>query len=83
LAWAVYGEANYLFGGWLNGKFAFDYLDPDDDASSDQRNRFSIGIEPFLDEFLQIRLFYRISNGPEDELKFNKDEIQLELHLFF
>jgi len=83
LAWAIYGEANYLFAGWLNGKFAFDYLDPDDDASSDQRNRFSIGIEPFLDEFLQVRLFYRISNGPEDELKFNKDEIQLELHLFF
>ena len=35
------------------------------------------------DEFLQVRLFYRISNGPENEQRFNKDELQLELHLFF
>ena len=83
LSWALYGEANYLIAGWLNTKFAFDYIDPDDDTSSDQRNRFSFGFEPFLDEFLQVRLFYRISNGPEDEQKFNKDELQLELHLFF
>lgn len=82
-SWSVYGELDYLFAGWINGKFAFDYFDPDTDVSDDARNRFSIGIEPFLDEYLQLRLFYRILNGPENEPSANRDELTLEAHLFF
>ena len=67
----------------MNAKFAFDYFDPDVDTSDDARNRFSIGVEPFLDEYLQLSLFYRILNGPKDELNANRDELTLEGHLFF
>ena len=82
-SWAAYGELDYLFFGWLNGKLAFDYIDPDVDTSDDARNRFSIGVEPFLDEYLQLRVFYRVLNGPEDQPNANRDELTLEGHLFF
>ena len=82
-SWAAYGELDYLFFGWLNGKLAFDYIDPDVDTSDDARNRFSIGVEPFLDEYLQLRVFYRVLNGPEDQPNANRDELTLEAHLFF
>ncbi len=82
-SWAAYGELDYLIGGWMNAKLAFDYLDPDVDVSDDARNRFSIGVEPFLDEYLQIRMFYRVLNGPQDQPAANRDELTLEGHIFF
>jgi len=82
-SWIVYGEANYLMFGWLNAKFAFDWADPDTDVSDNNRNRFSFGFEPFLDQFLQLRLFYRVENGPEDVPNLNRDTLTLEAHLFF
>ncbi len=82
-SWGVYTELNTLVLGWMNVKFAFDYLDPSDNQGEDQRNRFSIGLEPFLDRFLQLRLFYRILNGPKDQPATNRDELILEAHLFF
>ncbi len=82
-AWAIYGEANWLVANWINAKIAFDWFDPDDEVSEDHRNRVSIGLEPFLDEYLQLRLFYRVFNGPENQLDKNRDELTLEAHLFF
>jgi hypothetical protein len=32
---------------------------------------------------LQVRLFYRVLNGPEDRPDQNRDELTLELHVFF
>ena len=81
--WIAYAEANWLLFGWINTKFAFDWTDPDQSASDDARNRFSIGLEPFLDQFLQVRLFYRVYNGPKNNLSANRDELLLEAHLFF
>ncbi len=80
-AWAAYVEANYLINGWVNMKVAFDYFEPDDELDEDARNRVSIGIEPFLDRFLQLRVFYRVYNGPEDDPTSNRDELTLEAHL--
>jgi len=81
-----YSEANYLLLDWLNVKFAFDYADDDGDIrerTSDSENRFSFGIEPFLSRFLQLRLFYRVSNGVESEPTHNQDLWVAELHAFF
>lgn len=83
LAYAFYGEANYLLRGWINTKVAFDWYEPDSSKSEDALNRVSIGIEPFLDRFLQLRLFYRVYNGPEDQPATNRDTLTLEAHLFF
>lgn len=81
--WIAYTEANLLLFGWMNAKFAFDWTDPSDNASSDERNRFSFGLEPFLDQYLQLRLFYRVYNGPKNNLNANRDELKIEAHVFF
>lgn len=81
-----YSEANYLLLDWLNVKVAFDYADDDGDIrqrSNDSENRFSFGIEPFLSRFLQLRLFYRVSNGVRSEPTHNQDLWSAELHAFF
>lgn len=82
-AWATYVEVNYLISDWINAKLAFDFYDPDDNKAEDSRNRISVGLEPFLDRFLQLRFFYRVYNGPEDEPQNNRDELILEAHLLF
>ena len=85
--WATYTEANVLLLEWLNLKVAFDYYDAADRGSDAEQNRWSIGIEPFLDRFVQVRAFYRLSNGPETDrfttLQTNRNEFTLEGHLFF
>lgn len=80
-----YSEANYLLFGWMNAKVAFDYADDDGDISmraDDSENRLSIGVEPFLSRFLQLRLFYRVSNGIRSNPSHNQDLWFAELHLF-
>jgi hypothetical protein len=81
-----YSEANYLLFDWLNVKLAFDYADDDGDLrerSDDSENRVSFGLEPFLSKFLQLRLFYRVSNGVRNEPSHNQDLWSAELHAFF
>lgn len=82
-AWVAYVEADYLLLGWLNAKAAFDWHDPDDSGGEDAQNRVSLGLEAFLDRFLQVRTFYRVHNGPEDMLAANRDTLTLEAHLLF
>jgi hypothetical protein len=81
--WIGYGEANWLLFDWVNAKVAFDWSDPDDGTDEDERNRVSVGFEPFLDQFLQLRVFYRVLNGPRNELNRNRDELTLEAHVLF
>ncbi len=81
--WASYVELNYLLNDWLNTRIAFDYMDPDDQVSNDERTRWSIGVDPFIDRFIQIRIFYRVWNGPENQPQLNRDELALEGHLLF
>lgn len=80
-----YSELNYLAFGWLNTKLAFDYADDDGDISEradDSENRVSVGIEPFFSRFLQLRLFYRVSNGIESNPSHNQDLWIAEVHIF-
>jgi hypothetical protein len=81
-----YGELDWLLFGWLNVKGAIDYADSAGDLSqraNDSENRVSVGLEPFLNRFLQTRLFYRVSNGVQTKQSHNQDELLAELHLFF
>ena len=79
----VYGEVNWLALDWLNVKFAYDYWDPDLDVDENERNRFSLGLEPFLARNLQLRLFYRVSNDVPERPAGNFAELLAEVHLFF
>jgi hypothetical protein len=81
-----YVEGDYLFFDWLNFKVTFDYADSDSSRSTlsdDSKNRVSFGIEPFLNRFLQLRLFYRIANGVESIPQRNQNQVYAEVHLFF
>jgi len=91
----AYGEADYLLFGWLNLKAAIDYADSDGqlvrqvgsttvlDTANDAENRVSFGIEPFLNRFVQPRLFYRINNGIRSNPTHNQNVLLLEAHVFF
>lgn len=81
-----YAEADYLFFDWLNFKTAFDYSDNDRVGSNlpdDAKHRLSFGFEPFINRFLQARVFYRFSNGVRAIPERNRSEVLAELHLFF
>jgi hypothetical protein len=82
-SWAYYTEANWLATDRLNIKVAYDYFDPDDEESDDQRERISLGLEAFFNKYIQGRLFYRISNDIPQNLGGNVNELMAEMHLFF
>jgi hypothetical protein len=83
----TYSEGNYLLFDWLNMKVAFDYADYDGtlprQGSSNAENRFSVGFEPFLARFLQLRFFYRVSNGVSSIPDHNQGLWTGEMHIFF
>jgi hypothetical protein len=82
----TYIEGNYLAFDWLNIKAAFDYADWDGQLprqGSDAENRVSVGVEPFLARFLQVRAFYRVSNGIRTNFSHNQDLWSAEIHVFF
>lgn len=81
--WAYYSEINWLAIDRLNVKLAYDYADPDDDVSRDERERYSLGLEAFFNKYLQGRLFYRVANDIPQNLSGNVNELMAEMHLFF
>jgi len=82
----TYGEANYLLFDWLNVKAAIDYADWDGTLprqGSNGENRVSFGLEPFLARFLQLRTFYRVTNGVASNATHNQSLWYAEIHVFF
>lgn len=76
---AAYAEIDLLLLTWLNIRGTFDFLDVSGDNN---RTRYQIGAEPFINRFIQPRILYRINNAPGDEPDRNTDELWIELHLF-
>jgi hypothetical protein len=77
---ASYAELNWLLFEWLNLRGTAEFLK----VSRDQnRTRYAIGFEPFIDKYLQPRIQYRINNGPERNVGLNQAELLVELHLWF
>lgn len=79
----TYAEVDYpITHGW-NLKGSYEYFDPDSHLPENERDRFSVGVEPFLLPFLQMQLFYRFNNSiPQNDLQ-NANELILRLHLYF
>jgi len=77
---AAYAQLNFLAFDWLNIRGVFDFVQVGND---NDQNRFSIGLEPFINRFLQPRLVYRAGNGPRTDLPANRAQLFLEMHLFF
>ena len=83
---AAYAEVDFLAFDWLNFRGTFDFVKV---SHAQDQTRYAIGVEPFIDRFLQPRIQYRINNGPPrpgeqpNELVENQDELIFELHFFF
>jgi hypothetical protein len=82
----AYSELDYLLLDWLNVKAAIDYADWDGQLprqGSNGENRVSFGLEPFLARFIQLRTFYRVTNGIPTNATHNQGLWYAEVHVFF
>jgi hypothetical protein len=78
--YASYFELHWLTFGWLDFRGTFEFLK----VSRDQdRTRYTVGVDPFIDKFIQPRIEYRINNGPTTNVNYNQDELVFELHFWF
>ncbi|ETX03505.1 MAG: hypothetical protein ETSY2_33280 [Candidatus Entotheonella gemina] len=82
---AVFSSLNVLLTRGVNFKLSYELLDPNrsDNSKNDKRTRLTIGLEPFLTQFLQVRLFYRLNDGIPQRPIERADEVVVEFHLFF
>ena len=76
-------EANWLLRRGHNLKLSYEYLDPDDDISEDQRVRYSVLWEYTPMQFLQARMGARLYDGIPQVAAQNRNEIFIEFHAFF
>lgn len=77
---AAYGEVDLLLLDWLNVRGTFDYVKVRGDRD---QTRYAIGLEPFIDRFLQPRIQYRINNGPPQLPELSRPQLVFELHAWF
>ncbi len=76
-------EANYLVRPSTNIKLSYGFHDADDDIDENERTRFSLLGETFLNQFSQLRYGVRRSDGiPQNTLQ-NQTMVFTEYHVFF
>lgn len=78
--YASYAEVNLLLFDWLNLRGTFDFIKV---SGNRDQVRYQIGAEPFIDKFIQPRLYYVINNGPGNQPEQNTTQLVFELHFFF
>lgn len=81
---ADYGELDFLPMQGLNFKFVYEYYWPNRNIpmANNGRRRVTAGVEPFITQFLQVGLYYKLNEWiPQGDG--NQDEIVGRLHVFF
>jgi len=81
--WVGYIEANLMVGRGMNIKYAHDWVDPNRDILTDQRQRDSLGFEYVPIPFVQLRAFVRRRDGPPQVPGSRDRQVDVELHLYF
>jgi hypothetical protein len=81
--WAAYVEANMLLKRGMNIKYAHDWIEPNRDIATDQRQRDSLGFEYIPYPFVQLRAFFRWKDGPPQVPGARDEQLDLEIHFFF
>ena len=76
-------EMNYLIAKGANLKITFEYLKPDLTQPAINQDRLSVVYEPFVNQFLQIRLGARNRRGPKQDPALNANLFFLEIHVIF
>lgn len=82
---ATLAELNYLITQGFNFKFTWEVFDRDYDVAieRDGQERYTVGVEPFIMQFVQLRAFYRINRFIPQNAALNQDQAILEFHVFF
>jgi hypothetical protein len=82
---ATLAELNYLIAQGFNFKFTYEVFDRNWDVSIDRdgQERYTLGVEPFIMQFVQLRAFYRINRFIPQNAAQNQDQAILEFHVFF
>ena len=82
---AVMVEMSFLVLKGLNFKTVYEFFDRNRDVpnENDRQTRLTLGVEPFVTQFLQVGLFYRINNFIPQNLSENQDQLVLQFHMFF
>jgi len=82
---ATLAELNYLITQGFNFKFTYEFFDRNRDVSNerDGQERYTMGVEPFVAQFVQLRAFYRINRFIPQNAAQNQDQAILEFHVFF
>ncbi|MGA8203433.1 MAG: hypothetical protein WB812_02885 [Woeseiaceae bacterium] len=81
--WASLVEANYEYRKGHNLKLTYEWFDPDDDVSENERTRMSLVWEYSPMQFVQARVGYRTYDGIPQNPAQNRDQLFAELHIFF
>ncbi len=82
-SWVSFIEANFAAWRGHNFKLSYEYYDPDVDVSEDQQDRISAVWEYFPIQFLQTRVGYRSYDGIPQNTAQNREQLFVELHIFF
>jgi hypothetical protein len=80
---AVLLEGNWRIRKGHNLKFSYEHLDPDDAAGDDEQERFSALWEYSPVQLLQTRAGLRSYDGAPGQPATNRDEVFLEVHVYF
>lgn len=78
-------ELNFLIQRGFNFKITYEFFDRNRDVSNDRdgQERITLGVEPFITQFLQAGLFYRINRFIPQNVTQNQDQLILQFHVFF
>ncbi len=77
-------ELNFLIQRGLNFKVAYEFFDRNRDISNenDGQERITLGLEPFITQFLQVGIFYRINRFIPQNVPLNQDQLTIQFHVF-
>jgi hypothetical protein len=80
-----YFEVDFLPMQGLNFKATYESLWPDKNIAQAKNNqtRLTLGVEPFVVQYLQVGLYYRKNDWIPQSTSFNQDQIVGRLHVFF
>ena len=76
-------EFNFLISRGHNLKLSYEYYDPDEDIFNNANERYSVVYEPFLYQFVQVRVGARDNQGIPEDPSLNSSSYFAELHLYF
>ncbi|MFQ5629849.1 MAG: hypothetical protein ACE5I1_13875 [bacterium] len=77
-------ELNFLIRQGLNFKAVYEFFDRDRDIPNDRdgQERITLGVEPFITQFMQVGIFYRINRYIPQNVLLNQDQLTVQFHVF-